>query len=294
MTGVVALNVRRFSKNPIIYPQLDNRIGANINGPSLIRVPDWVSCPLGRYYLYFAHHRGTYIRLAYADDLRGPWQVYSKGVLDLKDSYFDDHIASPDVRVRPGRQEIWIYYHGCCMPRQPLQVTRLAISRDGLVFSAREEILGGAYWRTFDRDGYYYTLEMPGMFRRSRNGITNFEEGPTLFTPEMRHAAVLVRDNTLCVFYSNAGNCPERILLSTVDLTPDWNSWKNSPPVTILKPETEYEGAAYPLVPSVRGAAFERVNQLRDPCIFEEDGSMYLLYSVAGESGIAIARLFVE
>ena len=33
------------------------------------------------------------------------------------------------------------------------------------------------------------------------------------------------------------------------------------------------------------------VNQLRDPAIFEEDGRIYLLYSVAGESGIAIAEL---
>jgi len=30
---------------------------------------------------------------------------------------------------------------------------------------------------------------------------------------------------------------------------------------------------------------------LRDPAIFEEDGNIYLLYSVAGELGIAIAAL---
>ena len=31
--------------------------------------------------------------------------------------------------------------------------------------------------------------------------------------------------------------------------------------------------------------------QLRDPAIFEEDGQTYLLYAVAGEQGLAIARL---
>ena len=31
--------------------------------------------------------------------------------------------------------------------------------------------------------------------------------------------------------------------------------------------------------------------QLRDPAIFAEEGRLYLLYSVAGEQGIAIARL---
>jgi hypothetical protein len=34
------------------------------------------------------------------------------------------------------------------------------------------------------------------------------------------------------------------------------------------------------------------VNQLRDPCYFRDaDGKEYLLYSVAGEHGIAIVRL---
>jgi len=52
-------SVSRFESNPIIYPDmlgLAGELGANINGPSLIRVPDWVERPLGKYYLYFAHH----------------------------------------------------------------------------------------------------------------------------------------------------------------------------------------------------------------------------------------------
>ena len=52
-------------------PELDREHGfSNINGPSLVRVPEWVENPLGKYYLYFAHHRGAYIRLAYADALK--------------------------------------------------------------------------------------------------------------------------------------------------------------------------------------------------------------------------------
>ena len=43
----MALKVERFQTNPIITPQLDDRIGTNINGPSLIRVPDWLPEPLG-------------------------------------------------------------------------------------------------------------------------------------------------------------------------------------------------------------------------------------------------------
>ena len=42
---------------------MDERMGGNIQGPSLIKVPDWVENPLGNYYLYFADHRGIYIRI---------------------------------------------------------------------------------------------------------------------------------------------------------------------------------------------------------------------------------------
>jgi len=33
------------------------------------------------------------------------------------------------------------------------------------------------------------------------------------------------------------------------------------------------------------------LNQLRDPTVYEENGRVYLLYAVAGESGIAIAEV---
>ncbi len=65
------MKVDRLPTNPIIQPQMDGRMGDNVNGPSLIRVPDWLPNPLGKYSLYFAHHRGDYIRLAYADELGG-------------------------------------------------------------------------------------------------------------------------------------------------------------------------------------------------------------------------------
>ena len=61
----------RLPQNPILTPASSNTIGTNINGPSLIRVPVWVNKPLGRYYLYFAHHAGKFIRLAYANQISG-------------------------------------------------------------------------------------------------------------------------------------------------------------------------------------------------------------------------------
>jgi hypothetical protein len=61
-----------------------------------------------------------------------------------------------------------------------------------------------------------------------------------------------------------------------------------------LRPERSWEGADAPLIPSVRSTAYGNVNQLRDPAIFEEDARVYLLYAVAGESGIGIAEVILD
>lgn len=288
MNNAREMKVTRFPNNPIIRPDMDGSMGTNINGSSLIRAPEWLGNPLGRYYLYFAHHKGEYIRVAYAERLEGPWKTYESGTLKLEDSFCGHHITSPDVHVDDEKREIRMYYHG---PTTGGQKSRVALSKDGIHFTARPEILGAPYFRVFRRSQYHYALGMPGIFYRSKDGLSNFEEGPTLFTEDMRHSALKLDGETLSVFYSNAHDCPERILLSTIDLTPNWMTWKASEPVIVLEPELEYEGADLPLEPSERGWAKERVRQLRDPAVFSEDDKTYLLYSVAGEHGIAIAEL---
>ena len=288
------MRVERLRNKPIVTPAIDATIGSNINGPSLVRVPEWIRDPLGAYYLYFAHHKGRYIRMAYAQNLEGPWSTYGPGVLDLGESFFGNssdpnHVASPDVHVDSENRQIRMYYHG--VVAKGIQRTRVALSEDGIDFEAREELLGNSYFRVFQHGGYHYAIGMPGVFYRSNNGLTEFVEGPTLFTENMRHCAVRLAGDTLSVFYSNAGDCPERILVSQIDLTPGWMDWKESAPSLVVEPETDYEGADLPLEPSQRGLTEVRVRQLRDPAIFEENGESYLLYSVAGEAGIAIAKI---
>ena len=134
-------------------------------------------------------------------------------------------------------------------------------------------------------------LACPASSTAHADGFTNFEQGPTRFTPAMRHAALLVRGETLLVFYSNAGDCPEHILYAQIDLTQDWFAWQPSDPISVLRPERDYEGVDLPVEPSQRGAIHERVHQLRDPGIFVEDGHTYLLYSIAGEAGLALAEI---
>jgi hypothetical protein len=304
----VQVSVTRLGNGPIITPAMDARMGGNIQGPSLIKVPDWVEDPLGAYYLYFADHRGRYIRMAYADAVTGPWTVHSLGTMKLEDSYFPvtcppcshvpsrdaalyAHIASPDVHVREDLQQIVMYMHGRDVGRQ---LTRLAVSKDGIHFEGNPEVLGRPYFRVIDHGGYHYAMSMPGYLYRSRDGFSNFEEGPRFFTNDMRHSALLIRDGLLYVFYSRRGDAPERILLSTIDIAGDWLNWQASEPIEILRPETDWEGANLPIEGSLGGHIDARVNQLRDPTIYEEDGETYLLYSVAGESGIAIARVKFE
>ncbi len=93
------------------------------------------------------------------------------------------------------------------------------------------------------------------------------------------------------IYYSNIGDAPERIFRCHLELTGDWNTWSTSVPEEILRPETGWEGAGLPLQKSAAGAVKGRENALRDPAIFVEQSRAYLLYSVAGESGIALAEL---
>jgi hypothetical protein len=350
--GDLRIGVERLAGNPIIRPHQDGRMGGNVQGPSLIRVPNWIANPLGRYYLYFADHKGAYIRLAYADRLEGPWRTHEPGSLQLAESLFLTepapvpegwapaagaapappppagasaagsaagaptpalsgfasgavegvptplesatlpHIASPDAHAREDLREIVLYYHG--LEGFRTQRSRVATSKDGIHFTARPELVGSTYLRAFRHDGQWYILGMPGMLFRSRDGLSGFEQGPTLFPPTMRHAGALVRGRTLFVFWTRVGDSPEHILLSTIDLDGDWSTWRAGEPIDVLYPERDWEGADLPPAPSVRDAINVRVRQLRDPAMFEEAGRVYLLYSVAGESGIAIAELELD
>ncbi len=98
------MRATRIPDNPIIHAQTDDRIGCNINGPSLVRAPPWLPEPLGHYYLYFAHHKGSFIRLAYADRLNGPWHIHSPGTLMLEQTFFCT-VPPPIEVLRP--ETVW-------------------------------------------------------------------------------------------------------------------------------------------------------------------------------------------
>ncbi len=312
----------RFKENPIIRPgMLSGDDGENICGPSLIRVPDWLEKPLGKYYLYFAHHKGAYIRLAYADRLEGPWKVHEPGTLKLEDvlaagDYKDikgSHVASPDVHVDNDKKEIRMYFHGLIGP-----VARwghnsgVAVSQDGIRFKPAPRKIGEPYFRVFQWDGHYYAVTRTGNLARSKDGLTGWEERPDTYAlgkqamgkfaeathdqeagAIMRHTALKLDGNVLSVFFTRTGDAPEAVLLSVVDMTVPWTKWKMTAPVKVLEPETEYEGGNIPATKSRPGSRLGRgpIRALQDPCIYQEADRTFLLYSVAGENGIAIAEV---
>jgi hypothetical protein len=247
--------------------------------------------------MYFAHHRGKYIRLAYADSLGGPWTIYEPGTLKLEEARaFRRHVASPDVHVDEEHSQIHMFFHGPARDRSG-QWTGIASSTDGLRFEASDQLLSKFYFRVWQWDGSWYALakngnEGWGELYRSQNGLTDFESRGN-FLRRLRHSAVLVRGQQLLVFYSRKGDAPERIVVATVDMRPDWHRWQPSEAMGVLRPEADYEGVEYSIQPSHYSRA-TRVNQLRDPCIYEEDGRVYLFYSIAGETGIAMAELEIE
>jgi hypothetical protein len=298
-----SLEIIRLKNNPVIRPEmLPGKDGANINGPCLIKVPTWVKNPLGKYYLYFAHHSGTYIRLAYANSIEGPWTVYAPGTLKLSEAPgCKGHIASPDVVIDEKTKEFRMYFHG---PSKKVdgQKTYLAISQDGIHFKASDEILGIFYWRVVPDDQGWFAMGKGGQMYRSHTGLTVFEEGRNPFpesigrtkeanSPGPRHLALEPVTGGLWVYYTNIGDAPERILRVFINTQGDWNTWKTTKPEEVLQPEKPYEGVDLPIIHSLAGETKVREHAVRDPAIYKENGHRYLVYSVAGESGIAIAEL---
>jgi hypothetical protein len=316
----------RLKQNPLITVDNSPSLGDNVNGPSIVRVPVWMKNPLGRYYMYFAHHKGRFIRLAYADAIVGPWKLYEPGVLRVEDTAFmrpppdppNDpnfytHVASPEVDVDDGRRRIVMWFHGWWTDGQRwppsvaetqawarrngyAQFTQAAVSTDGVHFDVQPAITKASYVRTFRLDGYVYAMARLGQLARSKDPLAGFEIGPNAFgdgpyAGRVRHVATLLRGRTLFVFFTGIGDAPERILLSTLTLRGDWITWKASAPVEVLRPETAYECTNLPIAPSAPGEIEGPARQLRDPAVFDEDGKVFLFYSICGEQGLAAAEL---
>ncbi len=185
-----------------------------------------------------------------------------------------------------------MFYHG--LEYGTRQLSRIAESRDGIPFTALGDTNPSPYVRHFAYRDRHYLLGMPGVLFRAGQPTGPFEaRDRLLFDPRMRHAGLLLTGSTLYVLWSRAGDAPERILISAVDLTPaDWNDWRATQGMEILRPELSWEGADLPELPTFRGEVPDAANELRDPYVFKDrDSRHYLLYVGGGERAIGMATL---
>jgi hypothetical protein len=321
------IRAMRVSQNPLVTVDTSTSLGRNVNGPTVIRVPDWVERPLGQYYMYFANHMGDFIRLAYADAPTGPWTIHEPGVLHVRDTAFFrpqpdpkealadfyTHVASPEVFVDTARQRLVMWYHGWWTngerwPSDPVearawarqkgysQSTQVAESGDGLRFEARPSITRTSYLRVFNHEGYFYGMSRLGRLSRARDPLESFDLGPNPFrdgpyASRVRHVGLVLRGNRLHVFFTAIGDSPERVLMSTIDLTQDWTAWRAGPPAEVLQPEAAYECPDLPVAPSEPGDVDVPVREIRDPFVLDDRNRLLLFYSTCGEQGIAAAEV---
>ena len=300
------LRIERIGDGPIIHAGLkglEGKLDENINGSALMRVPDWVQNPLGKYYLYFAHHKGKFIRLAYADNIRGPWRIHVGGVLALESAPgLRDHVASPDIYIDEKNKLIQLYFHGvksnAKMGYKDPQATYVALSDDGLRFIVKPQEIGPPYLRVFKyRQKLYAVVKTAnggeGSLARAPGLFQPFERGPVIIK-RMRHAAVFVPRGAKAaiVAYTRIGDAPEAIYYSCVQFIGPFEKWEATKEHLLLRPERDYEGANMPIIPSEENFIMGAVNQLRDPAFYvEKSDKLYLLYANAGESGISLAEV---
>ena len=185
-----------------------NREGKNIIGPSAVRIPDWISPadradPSAVYYLYFAHHQGKYIRMAWAAEINGLWTLYDvgdgvekgdRGVLDLGGKPMpigngivlaDNHIASPNAHVDNANQRIILYFHSgsrTSVDGETIQGQKslVAISSYGLEFASNVEpvVLGNSYFNVFHYGGNAYALDNGGDLYKARDAADPWQPPP--------------------------------------------------------------------------------------------------------------------
>ncbi len=301
------IKVHRIGDSPIIHQGLHPSLGDNINGPSLLRIPDGTPNALARYYLYFSHHKGQHIRLAYADRVEGPWNIHPGGVMPLASSPFAQskpdvpqpawavaqgtdglypHLASPDVFIRDD-DTFEMYVHG--LDDSGEQVTWRAVSRNGLNWRFTGALIQDTYLRIFHWQEETYAMARCSRFwKRTDAGWTRGHIG---ISEAVRHVAVLVRDDHLHVLFTRIGDAPEHLLHTSISLGRIWQNWRCDTPATpVMHAELPWEGAGQPVTTSMIGAV-DFSNALRDPCLFEDAGAVWLIYAGGGEHALGLAQI---
>ena len=297
---------------------------ANINGPFLLRMPDWAAEKQAAFHTYFGHHKGKSLRLAYANRLEGPWAMHPDPVIPLANSLFAPEdpapdwvdalggdylyaqVASPDAHIDELNRRIVMYYYG--LLRDSDQQTRLATSTDRLHFTPQAPLLGPPYFRARRLDAVIYLSMWEGRLGR----MTSWE-GPVELAPpihdgyhlpphvsghdsgqpgrQIRHDHIFAHDGRIYMTFSRIGDTPERCLHCEVVPADDWAAWRFGQVSDLLRLAPGWEGGDLTMRPSIMGTAWDRLHELHDPALITDNGQGFMAYCGGAESGLGIARL---
>lgn len=170
--------------------------------------------------MYFSHHKGEYIKMAYSDSINGRWTIYNDKILSLKNStlitYRTTQSNLKDVFNHNNSNETFallsqldfkknntsvdsndphiaspeiiinneskeIVMFFHGMVSGNIQKSKIAISKDGLNFNAKSKILTGPYLKLVEYKNSYLGISMSGVFYKFSKNLKNMKLEKGLF-----------------------------------------------------------------------------------------------------------------
>lgn len=118
-------------------PSGDGQSGFDFAYATVLKAYRYLSNPIDNYYMYVASHDGDGIYLYTSSVPEGPWEIYNNGEPIFKANLFPwglGHVSSPDVQTESNN--VFLYVHTPTSETENKQYTSLAISNNGIDFSA--------------------------------------------------------------------------------------------------------------------------------------------------------------
>jgi len=287
---------------------LPRDVSDNINGPVCLKTPDFIKNPVGKYLLYFAHHGGEFIRIAYSEEIFSGWKFLCHKINTVGEGKnFHDHVASPDIFIDSIENNIYMFFHSRIQGSRK-QETFLSKSKDGINFTFVEENVNLPFYfrhvvnenRTLavTKGGNLYINSISPISNawRALNNVYSGESNKEVMhnkAGSIRHASLIYYLKILIMFYTKIGDSPERIYAAKIVENKN-GLWLASNELEITRPEFNFEGSNLKAEASISGPSLQEENALRDPYVMWDGKDHFLFYACAGESGIAVGKLFMN
>ena len=291
--------------NLINSSNLPNELSININGPCINIVQDDLS---NHFELYFADHRGKFIRRAISDNILGPFKI--KLIPELTIDYLSfftsahNHIASPFIFLF--KNEIWMVVHAPCSIYNCQRSFFFKFVNSKWMVLASDNFLP-FYAKSIVIEEQILFICKGGDVFKSQNPIGPYEKIGNIFNyagfdtwhnydSAARHFGLFYykREEIIIICFSRIGVKQESIeylLMSSNDLINGSFSKKEYEIKKLLYPVKDWEGAHLDKTKSKAGASDHYENALRDPDLFLFDNNLYLFYSFGGERGIGAVQI---